>query len=80
MIGRVWGRGCAERQPLELRPGDRAPTAESQRRAPCAPKPGRPGGDVGEKREELSVYFYGALCICPDCFTLNSVAGNLTGM
>lgn len=51
-----------------------------QRRAPLAAQFGRPGGDVMEKREELSMYFYVALCICPDCFALNSVAGNLTGM
>lgn len=33
-----------------------------------------------EKRGQFSSYFYVALCICSDCFALNSVAGNLTGM
>lgn len=60
--------------------GTGLPHRESQRRAPSAPKPGRPGDDVGKKREEVSLSFYGALCICPDGFALNSVAGNLTGM
>lgn len=60
--------------------GTGLPHQDSQRKAPLAAKLGRPEGDVREKREELSMCFYVALCICPDCFALNSVAGNLTGM
>lgn len=60
--------------------GTGLPHQESQKRVPLGAELGKPGGDVREKREEFSTYFYVALCICPGCFALNSVVGNLTGM